>query len=259
MTHPSTARSVIALAAASIVLGACTLSPLRTPEPTSTTQPTGTPEPTAAPTAEPAASPTPEPTPDPGDVPVFGAGELVATTTDGLRLRRLPGVDRQIVVQRLPTGSELVVEMGPIHVDGFGWYLVSRVDDEDPGRGWIAAGYDPDAFLASMGRATDPNPFLAAFAHVGPGEFGPVTLEDEHHGLRWMALDPDRSGCTLRVFLDRPSGEAVQAVASSIGIAPAPGELGSAFFVSQPELRGPLFVRVEGDCAWAITVMRLAA
>lgn len=245
-----------------LAVAACTIPPFETatPRPTATPSPVETPSPTAAasPSEEPTASASP--TPDPALVPLFTAGEIVVTTTDGLRVRRLPGTERAVSVDRLPTGAELAVVLGPIPADGFGWYLVTDADPGEPefSEGWIAAGYDPDPFLTTTGRNADPNPYPAGFAHTGDAEFGPVGIDDEHYGLRWTALDPAGGSCTLEVAMSTATSGAIPAVRVTARGAPVPGQFFSDFFVDNPALRGQVFVSVTSDCAWALAFVRLA-
>jgi hypothetical protein len=245
-----------------LVVAACTIPPLETPtsRPTASPSATQTPSPTAeaSPSEEPTESASP--TPDPALVPVFTAGEIVAPITDGLRLRRLPGTERAVSVDRLPTGSELTVVLGPIPADGFGWYLVTDADPDEPefSEGWIAAGYDPDPFLASSGRHASPNPYPAGFAETGDAQFGPVGIDDEHYGLRWIAIDPVGASCTLDLSMSTASSGPIPAVRVTARGAPVPGQFFSDFFVDNPALRGQVFVSVTSDCAWALAFVRLA-
>lgn len=193
-----------------LVLAGCTLPPLQTPTPslaragdTPGPAPTGTPSPRPTPTAE--------PTPDLAAVPGFATGEIVATTTDGLRIRRLPGADRHVVVERLPTGAEVTVIMGPVQADDLGWYLVADADPDDPALddGWIAARYEPDPFLVPSDREPNTERYVAGFAHRGDAEFGPVTIEDAAYGIRWLAVDPEGIECSFQVFLATTATEPI--------------------------------------------------
>lgn len=237
------------------VATACTLPPITTPTPRPTPTVAPTPNPTATPTPT---APTPSPTPDLGAVPAFDAGATVATMTDGLRIRRLPGVDRSILVQRLPAGTRLEVVLGPLPVDGLGWYLVRDIDDADPsfGEGWIAAGFDPEPFIAATGDGSTGS-YVSSFAHAGDAEFGPLAVPDDQVAIRWAAIDPDGVGCVFALDLRTGSGDPVPAIRAAVGNGPTPGVLGSDYFTDQPALRGQLFATVRSDCAWAITVVRV--
>ncbi|MEO6294244.1 MAG: hypothetical protein ABIP01_05010, partial [Candidatus Limnocylindria bacterium] len=106
-----------------IVIVGCTFPALRTPMPSPS--PTPSPTPTAVPTPSPTPTPTPDLTPNASALPDFGAGELIVTTIDGLRVRQRPGMTSLIVTGLLPLNAELGVVMGPILVEEVGWYLVT--------------------------------------------------------------------------------------------------------------------------------------
>jgi len=96
----------------------------------------------AAPTASaPPATATVAPTPGPDKIPTFTAGATIATAAAGLRVRSAPGTSHGVVAL-LPAGSKLVVELGPVRTDGYGWYLVLDADSDDHWR------EDCDAVLA---------------------------------------------------------------------------------------------------------------
>lgn len=204
------------------------------------------------------ATPTVAPTPGPDAIPTFTAGSKVATAASGLRVRSGPGT-KQAVVALLPTGSNLVVELGPVRTDGYGWYLVRDADADAPTfeEGWVAAGFMPDPFLAPATFDLPFNPIVAGFAHEGDAENGPVRVQDANYAMRWVAsVLPGGGGCSFSVDLVPGSGTAVPAIRATIGTAPAPGSLYGDFFASHPELTGDLFVRVTSDCSWALTFVR---
>lgn len=209
-------------------------------------------------TSAPPATPTAAPTPGPDDVPTFTAGTRVATAASGLRVRSGPGTS-QGVLTLLPTGSNLVVVLGPVRADGHGWYLVKDADTDAPtfDEGWVAAGFMPTPYLAPANFELPFNPIVAGFAHDGNGEFGPVPIPDANHTVRWVAaVLPGGSGCSFSVDFVPGSGTAVPAVRATLGAAPAPGNLYTDFFAGHPELAGDLFVRVTSDCSWALTFLR---
>ena len=198
------------------------------------------------------------PTPGPDKIPTFTAGTKVATGASGLRVRSGPGTS-QGVVALLPTGSNLVVELGPVRTDGYGWYLVRDADADAPKfeEGWVAAGFMPQPYLVPATFDLPFNPIVAGFAHEGNAEYGPVRVTDANYAVRWVAsVLPGAGGCSFSVDLVPGSGTAVHAIRATIGSAPAPGNLYGDFFASHPELTGDLFVRVTSDCSWALTFMR---
>ncbi len=197
-------------------------------------------------TSLPPSTPTTAPTPGPDAVPTFTAGTRVSTNASGLRVRSGPGTS-QGVLTLLPTGSNLVVELGPVRTDGHGWYLVRDADTDEPtfDEGWVAAGFMPNPWLVPANFELPFNPIVAGFAHEGDGEFGPVPITDANYAVRWVAaVLPGGGGCTFSVDFVPGSGTAVPAIRATLGTAPAPGNLYTDFFArsSGPD-RGSLRAR----------------
>ena len=250
-----TARASIALVTV-LVMGACTFPPLETPTPRPSPSPSPVPSPT--PTATPQPSPTPSPTPTPL-VPDFDAGEIVVTTIDGLRVRSQPGVDRPVVTGLLPLSFQLLVVMGPIPLDGLGWYLVADADPRGPDftEGWVAAGYDPEPLLTSTGQVDPTAPFVTSMAQGGNAEQGPIEIGEGDHAIRWAAVDPERRRCSFAVSMAAAGGgEPVPAIRATVGSGIDRGTLQPQSFAPLG-LRGPVFVMVESDCDWALTILRV--
>lgn len=247
-------RGVVVLA---VLLVACTFPPLESPIPTPAPP---TPRTTPSPSAEP--TPTSElgasPTPDAGAIPDFTGRDVVTTTFAGLRVRDLPGTDTRVITGLLSGDAELEVVMGPVFVDDLGWYLVTDADPDEPQfeEGWVAAGFEPEANLRSTGRVADDSPVVVSFAQTGDAEFGPIEVPDERHVIRWVAVDPEGVRCQFSVLLAAGSAEPVPAIRATVGDTLIPGVLQSSFFVSQPGLRGQLFMTVQTDCAWTLAVVR---
>ena len=246
----------IAAVLPALLLGGCLFG-----SPSATSTPTASPSraASAAPSrSAPPATPTVAPTPGPDKIPTFTAGATVATAAAGLRLRSGPGTSHGVVTL-LPTGSKLVVELGPVRTDGYGWYLVLDADSRAPTfkEGWVAAGFVPKPYLAPSTFKLTFNPIVAGFAHEGDAEYGPVRLKDANYAVRWVAsVLPGGGGCSFSVDLVPASGKAVPAIRATIGTAPAPGNLYGDYFAAHPELTGDLLVRVTSDCSWALTFMR---
>jgi hypothetical protein len=203
----------------------------------------------------PPATATPAPTPGPDAIPTYTAGTTVTTAASGLRVRSGPGLS-QGVLTLLPTGSNLVVELGPVRADDWGWYLVRDADAAEPtfDEGWVAAGFAPTPYLVPATFDLPFNPIVAGFAHEGNGEFGPVRIEDANISVRWVAaVLPGGAGCAFSADLVPGSGTAVPAIRATLGTAPAPGNLHGDFFAAHPELVGDVFLRVTSDCGWALT------
>jgi Bacterial SH3 domain len=191
-------------------------------------------------------------------VPRFGPGELVVTAIDGLRVRQRPGLSANVVTGLLPLGAELEVVMGPIPADGQGWYLVADADPADPefDEGWIAAGFDPEAFIATTGERARGTRFLASLAHTGDAEDGPVEIRRGDHAIRWVAVDPEGTDCRFAVSLAEGGAEPVPAIRATIGNDVVPGTLQPNGFDALG-VRGQVFVSVVSDCAWALVIERV--
>lgn len=241
-----------------LVLGGCLFG---SPSPSPLASTTQSAAASAAPSiAVPSPTPSVAPTPGPDAIPTFTAGTKVSTAGDGLRVRSAPGTI-QSVLASLPSGSNLVVELGPVRTDGYGWYLVHDADAREPAfeEGWVAAGFMPTPYLVPATFDLPSNPIVAGFAHEGNGEFGPVRVTDANYAVRWVAaVLPGASGCSFSVDLVPSSGTAVPTIRATLGTAPAPGNLYGAFFAAHPELVGDLLLRVTSDCSWALTFIRTA-
>ena len=253
MGSPSRAVPILAVV---LLLAACVLPPLPTPTPIPT--PTATPSPTPSPSPTPVPSPTASPTPDFGAVPEFRAGDLVVTAIDGLRVRQSPGVSANVETGLLPLNAGLQVVMGPIPNDDLGWYLVTDADGADPefDEGWIAAGFEPDAWLASTGETASGSRLLASFAHTGDAENGPVAIGRGDHAIRWVAVDPEGVDCSFAVSLAAGRDEPMPAIRATIGNDLVPGTLQPGGF-DDLDVRGQVFVSVVSDCAWALVIERV--
>jgi hypothetical protein len=252
------ASSIITILA--MLAAGCGFMPaLATPTP-------GTPTASPSPSATGAASlppsdeeePSEAPTPDLEAVPRFAVGSAIATNVGGLRLRSRPGTEQRVITT-LGVDARLLVGLGPILVDGLGWYLVRDADDAEPafGEGWVAAGFEPDPFLVSAGFAGDEGPYLGGLADTAPGEFGPITAPRRGMTLRWIAATYLRDVCSFSLDLAGESGDPVRGVRTPVGGFPASGELPATFFSSNASLRGPVFATVQSDCSWAISFVRV--
>ncbi len=188
----------------------------------------------------------------------------MASTRTTVRLRDLPGTQWGVAAL-LPSGAVVQVVLGPIRAGGFGWYLVRDADPARPSfnEGWLAAGFAPDAFLAPDPSAKPPanGPvFVAGYAGVTDADFGPFRVEG-NTALRWaLALPvgkPAGSICHFTGTLTPAGGKAVIFLKTSASDAPAPGTVQPSFFAQHSTLRGDLFLHVESDCTWAVSVVRL--
>ncbi|MBA3688544.1 MAG: SH3 domain-containing protein [Chloroflexi bacterium] len=246
----------IALALSTLLLGGCLFgSPSPSPSSSAVASQLVSVQPSTS--ASPASA-TPAPTPGADAIPTFTAGTTVKTNASGLRVRKGPGLT-QGVLTLLPTGSKLVVELGPVRNDSWGWYLVRDADAAEPTfeEGWVAAGFMPTPYLTPATFELPFNPIVAGFAHEGNGEFGPVPIQDANYAVRWVAVVlPGGGGCAFSADLVPGSGTAVPAIRATLGTAPAPGSLYGDFFTAHPELVGDIFLRVTSDCSWALSIVR---
>jgi hypothetical protein len=240
------------------VIAGCTFPDLDTPSATPSASPT--PAATTTPTVSPDPTPAADATPDPAAIPDFGAGELIITVIDGLRVRERPGLGGVVVTGLLARAATLQVVMGPILAEDLGWYLVTDADEDEPQfeEGWIAAGYEPDAFLAGTGEVSARSPYLASFAQTGDAEYGPVEIGRGDHAIRWVATDLDGGGCRFAVSLaEAGDDDPVPAIRSTIGNADlVPGTLQPGSFDALG-VRGPAFLTITSDCAWTLVLQRV--
>ena len=181
----------------------------------------------------------------------------MATNAAGLRVRSGPGTSQGVLVS-LPVGSKLLVELGPLRTDGYGWYLVRDADPHDPvfTEGWAAAGFMPTPFLVPATFTLPFNPIVAGYSLDASGEFGPVRIEDPNYSALWAASNVSGASCVFSVDLVPTGGAAIAAVRTPVGTAPAWGELSGEFFAAHPELTGDILVRVTTTCSWALTFVR---
>jgi hypothetical protein len=192
-------------------------------------------------------------------VPTFGAGDLVATAIDGLRVRQRPGLSSIVVTGLLPSGAVVEAVMGPIAVGGMSWYLVADADEREPqfDEGWIASGAEPEPFLVATGETSASSPFVASFAQTGDAAYGPVAIADDaDYAVRWIAIDPEEVRCDFGVALAEGDGAPVPAIRATIGNDVVPGTLQPSSFAALG-IRGEIFVTVTSDCAWALVIQRV--
>jgi hypothetical protein len=250
-------RAVALFLAFPLLTGCLLLEPVPTPRPVPTRVPSPTP---SAEPPSPTPLPTPAPTPGLAEVPIFTAGDSAATAVGGLRLRTRPGLDR-LVTAVLGPDVGVLIGLGPVFVDGQGWYLVRDPDRAVPPRfseGWVAAGFEPDPFLVPASFEPSRNPYLAGYAGDRSGEFGPLRLPDNNVAIRWIAAALTPDGCSFSVDLTAAGGAPVPAVRAQVGGAPAPGDLFSTYFENHPELIDTdLLVNVDSACSWALSFVRV--
>ena len=244
-----------ALPLSTLLLGGCLFG---SPSPSPSASAVASEPASVAPASLPPATATAVPTPGPDDIPTYTAGTTVSTAASGLRVRSGPGLS-QGVLTLLPTGSDLVVVLGPVRADNWGWYLVRDADAAEPSftEGWVAAGFVPSPYLVPATFDLPFNPIIAGYAHEGNGEFGPVRIVDANTTIQWVAAAlPGAAGCSFSADLVPGAGDPIPAIRATLGAAPAPGNLYGDFFTAHPELTGDVFLRVTSDCGWALTFLR---
>ncbi len=123
--NPGTSTTATAEASASVV---ATASPEPTPVVTPTASPVPSPSATLAPSATPVPSPvaTPAPTPDPVVGVQWPLRMVAATVKDDLSLHSAPelGADSITYTPRLPKGTRMELQSGPVEASGYWWYQV---------------------------------------------------------------------------------------------------------------------------------------
>jgi hypothetical protein len=104
---------------------------------------------------------------------------------------------------------------------------------------------------------TERSPYLASMDQVGDAEQGPIEIGKDDHAIRWVALDPERTRCSLGVsFTPAGGGDPVPGIRATVGSGVDRGTLQPQSFAALG-LAGPVFVTVESDCAWALVILRI--
>ena len=152
----------------------------------------------------------------------------------------------------MPINAMGMVQLGPLAVDGYDWYLIQYAflnasGVTDGGTGWVASGPTATPWLTPADDAGWYTGLIAGAAGTGPGVAGPVEIEDWNHGVRWAAVG---DACPLDINLND------ERIVSTIVDGFAEGEVGSDLFVEHSELVGTVTVEVAGECAWTLSVVR---
>jgi hypothetical protein len=175
------------------------------------------------------------------------------TTVSGIRIRRSPGLDGELIATLL-LGETAMAVLGPLLVDGYSWYRVEDDSGDAPNYidGWMAVGTSTDPWVKeSVGWSGYPV-YPAAFDGIGPGQFGPVALQDVGYGVVWAAAG---DGCQFTATFVTSSGdreEIVSAVASPFVSSATDPQ----FFADHPDLVGGLTLVVDSGCSWAVVIIR---
>lgn len=211
-----------------------------------------------------------------------GPLSIIRVLVDGLAVRTGPGSgfpllaayrypDRFVTDElRLGSGHFLVVEHGPIVVNGIPWLMVYNV--QQPGEtsddklnwdadgdefhtdyGWIAgAGIDGNAYVVEDEFPTNPNDPVYG---PGPGAYviqtgtGSATTDafDLYAApvVSWVAADPEGGTCTMTLTLE-PTGETLSTETVN-GFA-----IGN--FFDAELTSGTISIGVDTDCSWSMVV-----
>jgi hypothetical protein len=262
-------RSLAAGMLPMIILAACaTTGAVESSSPPPPARPSETPKPspsrpvvTPRPSAPPSVAPTPSPTPVPQVR--HRIGSVARSTADGVNVRLLPGLDQPLidaenVVTRevvrgvtLDAGGTVVVEMGPIVVDGIGWYWV--MDDTDDGLNWLSFGWVAGEYLEfDRDLETRPDP-VVVIDGVGSGSSG-VGRVSGGYGLVYHVIAAPVNGaaeCSVAISLVDPAGAKIEGAGGTISEP-------TLFWQSQFEnpalfaaVAGEMQLTVETDCSYA--------
>ncbi len=107
------------------------------------------------------------------------------------------------------------------------------------------------------GRLDEDSPYLISMDQTGDAEQGPIEIGEDELAIRWVALDPDRTRCTFAVsFTPAGGGEPIPAIRATIGTGIDRGTLQPQSFAALG-LRGPVFIGVASNCAWALVIVRI--
>lgn len=210
--------------------------------------------------------------------PSTSAPLVAAYRWDDARGSEVPATDEV----RLDNGHYVVIEDGPLVIDGTPWYLVNNSGRQDEAhlaagdlrwdadsddfrfdRGWVAGGDATSPWIVAddlpplepgqtvHGDAPDPY----ALAHdIGSERTTPFVLEGPV-GIRWAAAAPDGGTCRIAMTLEPLGLEwlATDITGWSIGDDVWPRDN----VVQESLPSGEHWVEVETDCSWSLRVVRI--
>ena len=143
---------------------------------------------------------------------------------------------------------------------GYDGALLTEVAWDGPARGRYRYRYDDHWRLVGISLDDGVETAMAGDADGLTTRFGPFRIEG-NPALRWaLALPmgmPAGSVCHFTGTLTPAGGKAVIFVKTSTSDTPAPGTVQPSFFAQHPTLHGDLFLHVDSECSWAVTVVRL--
>jgi hypothetical protein len=221
-----------------------------TPDPTA---PAETPVPTVAPTG------TPRPVATPGGR--LHIGWLAEALADNVNVRILPGLDQPLIDEQnfdtgdvfegvqLDAGDPVVIQLGPVLVDGMEWYAVS---DHDGDRiSWLNGGWVAGQYLTDIRRVESFEQPVVALEGAGVDASGSGQVRGGLV-LSYLVIAAPTAGadrCDLEVTLTDVDGRTIDVVGTEVrDTTLIPQEAPQ--LPAQPRA-GTVTFTVESDCAFA--------
>lgn len=268
MHLPRLAAGLAAVLAVGVMTTACATG---TADAQPTVRASGSPPPTAPPESNapslPSATPstpageTPSSSPDDDDEPALQVGYRARATANGIAVRQGPGTDQPLISEentdtgevleavRLEAGDPVVIQLGPVRLDGFAWYWVT--DDDGDRISWRDGGWVAGEYLEGMEAVETFPTVVVAVNGVGESVTEPGTIEpgaDIRYHL--MAAPPDgASSCEIRVSIAGVEPGQRELVMTSISEATFFPE-GASEFMSVTG-GGEVELTVHTDCSYA--------
>ena len=257
-------KTTVTVACLALILNACGSAgpsgPLLSNSPTASAsvEPSPTPSPSTTPnvSAAPPESAAPTPTsPAPDESQTLIVGSTIEAARDGIRIRTKPGTSAD-ALGTVREGAVGFVELGPLPVGGYAWYLITTgylntSGVTDGGQGWVASGLSSSPWFVENDDVVTEHGDMTGFAGSGDASVGPVEV-DEMHGLRWAASST--GGCGIDIALSNGT-ERVLVVSTPI-MRYGEGGLPVDFFVNNPTLVGSVMIEVQSSCDWAVSVVQ---
>lgn len=180
---------------------------------------------------------------------------MVEAVIGDIRVRSEPGTSADVLAA-LPEEAVGLVELGPLHDDGFAWYRVqySYMNSSgvtDGGQGWIASGWRSSPWFLQTDDVHWDHGAIQGFAGSNSATVGPAQIPDQNYGLRWAAIG---TACAIDIVLDNGTEQVLTVSTPVQGY--AEGELASDFFIDHPALVGSITIQVQSSCEWAVSVVQ---
>lgn len=169
---------------------------------------------------------------------------------------------------RVDDGQYLMINDGPLVIDGIPWYLVVALYDADgvgirSDEGWVAGGDGTSMYLVAEDPpppppdqpvyGPGPEPYTVMHG-IGDAESYPFHL-DAPVGIRWYAAALDGTTCRLTITLQP---EAVEMVSTQIvGWHGGDEWWPQDYDYQEPLPTGAFWMDVDTDCSWSLRVHRV--